>query len=243
MALSLERQEAYRRRYAAETAGWRPATHVYRDVVAARLRPSIRILDLGCGRGGILEQLYPQVGRAVGVDPDRVSLCDHRIAGFPLACAFAAALPFPAGAFDLICCSWVLEHLAQPAPALAEVSRLLAPGGRFVFVTPNRRHPLLWLNRSAACSRSGWVNRLYGRAEADTFPAFYRANSPAAIASLVRGAGLELVDLVLVDDPTYLAFNDLFYRLSCWLARCTPADMRVHIVGEAGKPALPTPAR
>ena len=64
---------------------------------------------------------------------------------------------------------------------------------------------------------------------------FYRANTPARVRALLRTAGLEVTALVLVSDPTYLAFNELFYRLACLLERLTPASLRIHLVGEARK--------
>ncbi len=230
--LSLERQEAYRSRYAAANPGWRPASHVYRDLVVAHLTATTRVLDLGCGRGGILEELYQRVGLAVGLDPDLLSLREHRVPLLPRVCGLAGALPYADESFDLICCSWVLEHLADPARALAEVARVLAPGGHLVLLTPNRSHPLLLLNRLLGWTRGRLVGRLYGRAEADTFPAFYRANTPARLRALLGRVGLEL-DLTLVGDPTYLAFGDVFFRLACLLERFIPTALRVHLVGVA----------
>jgi len=233
--LSLDVQETYRRRYAAEHPGWQPASHVYRDRVAARLTPTVRVLDLGCGRGGVMEALHSQAGWAAGLDPDIDSLREHRAAAIARACGSAEALPYPNGVYDLVCCSWVLEHLPEPGRAFAEVARVLAPGGRFIFLTPNRRHPLLLLNRALGWSSGRIVRRLYDRAEADTFPAFYRANTPGCLHRLLREAGLEPVSLALVGDPTYLALRASLYRLACMLERITPPAWRVHLVGEADK--------
>jgi len=233
--LSLDRQEDYRRRYAVERPGWRPASHMYRDRVAGHLGPAVRVLDLGCGRGGVLEELHGRAGFAAGLDPDPRSLREHRLPGLPRAAGRAEALPYPAAAFDLVCCSWVLEHLADPARALAEVARVLVPGGRFVFLTPNRLHPLLVLNR-ALRSSGGLVRRLYGRAEADIFPALYRANDALHLRRALEAVGLELTFLVRVGDPTYLAFNEPLYRFASLLERLTPPALRVHLVGEASKP-------
>jgi SAM-dependent methyltransferase len=235
--LSLERQESYRRRYAAAHPGWQPASAIYRDWVAAHLAPGVRVLDLGCGRGGVLEELAPRAGLAVGADPDPVSLRQHRLPTLPRVCAGAEALPYPDCSFDLICCSWVLEHLPDPQSALRQVARLLAPGGRFVFLTPNSRNPLLLLNRTLGrWAGSRPVRRVYGRAEADTFPAFYRANTPARLRALLRAAGLQPVRIVLVSDPTYLALNDSLYRLAVLLERLVLPAQRVHLVGEACSP-------
>ncbi|MCX7854698.1 MAG: methyltransferase domain-containing protein [Anaerolineae bacterium] len=233
--LPLEKQEAYRRRYAGEHPGWQPASHVYRDRVAAHLGPSVRVLDLGCGRGGVVEELSERAGRFVGVDADWLSLAEHRLTALPRAVAQAEALPFPAGSFDLVCCSWVLEHLPDPGRALREVARVLAPGGRFVFLTPNVRHPLLALNRWLRWTRGRAVRWLYGRAEVDTFPALYRANTIPGLTALLRAAGLEPLAVIPISDPTYLAFNEVLYRLSVWAERWVPPSARVHLVGEALK--------
>jgi len=230
--LSLERQEAYRRRYAGMHPGWRPSSHVYQDLVAARLRPGARVLDLGCGRGGVMERLHPQTGFVAGLDPDLTSLREHRTSALSLICGPAEALPYTHGFFDLVCCSWVLEHVQDPSRALAEVARVLTPGGRFVFLTPNARHPLLILNRALGWTKGRLVGRFYDRAEADTFPALYRANTAAQIERLARVAGLDRVSLRFIGDPTYLAFSDPLFRLSCLLERILPRRMRVHLVGE-----------
>src|SRR5207237_6953801 len=93
MTLSLERQNAYRAQYRARRPGWRPATEVYEELIRQRLRPGMRILDLGCGRGGVLEQLGEAVSRPIGLDPDLRSLREHRFSGLPRAVALAEALP------------------------------------------------------------------------------------------------------------------------------------------------------
>jgi len=230
--LSLDQQEAYRQRYARARPGWRPSSHVYQDLVTAHLTPAARVLDLGCGRGGVMERLHPQAGFVAGLDPDLLSLYEHRASLLARVCGWASVLPYADTTFDLVCCSWALEHLPDPAQTLAEVARVLVPGGHFVFLTPNARHPLLALNRALGWTRGRLVGRFYDRAEADTFPAFYRANTPAQIERLARSAGLKRVSLRLIGDPTYLAFNEPLFRLVCLLERVTPRWMRVHLVGE-----------
>lgn len=229
---SLDVQEAYRRRYARMRPGWRSSTHLYRDLVAEHLTPETRVLDLGCGRGGIMERLHPRTALVAGLDPDIRSLREHRAPALALSCGLAEALPYADDTFDLACCSWVLEHLAEPERAFAEVVRVLIPEGRFIFVTPNARHPLVMLNRVLSCTQGRLVDRLYGRAEADIFPVFYRANTPVAIERLTRAVGLEPGSLRLVGDPSYLAFNEPLFRLACLWEQLAPKRTRVHIVGE-----------
>jgi SAM-dependent methyltransferase len=228
----------YRQRYAVARPGWRPSSYIYQDLLSARLRPGVRVLDLGCGRGGVLERLHGRAGFVAGIDPDLGSLREHRAPALTLACGLAEALPYPDAAFDLVCCSWVLEHLPDPARTFVEVVRVLAPGGHLVFLTPNARHPLLLLNRALRWTQGRLVGRFYDRTEADTFPALYRANTAAQIERLARAAGLWRVSLRFVGDPTYLAFTEALFRLSCLLERITPARLRVHLVGEYATASL-----
>jgi SAM-dependent methyltransferase len=230
--LALDRQEWYRRRYAEMRPGWQPSSHVYQDLVAGLLDFRARVLDLGCGRGGVMERLHPQAGFVAGLDPDIRSLREHRASGVALACGLAEALPFPDDAFDLVCSSWVLEHVGHPQRAFAEVARILRPGGRFIFLTPNARHPLLMLNRALSWTQGRLVDRVYGRSEPDIFPAFYRANSATQIERLAAAAGMERVSLRFIGDPTYLALNEPLFRLACLVQRVTPHRMRVHLVGD-----------
>ena len=169
----------------------------------------------------------------VGADPDWASLARHRDPAVRRVAALSERLPFAAGAFDVVLASWVLEHLPQPERACAEIARVLKPGGRFVFLTPNALSPITVLNRLTPQRIQGWlVERLYARAAADTFPLVYRANTPAALAALAAGSGFSTLSLSIISDPTYLAFNDLLFGWSVWLEKRLPANRYVHLVGE-----------
>ena len=234
--LSLEQQNAWREVYAAAHPGWRAATERFAAHVRAALTPAARLLDLGCGRGGLVEQLDFPPGRIVGIDPDFDSLREHRLPALPRTAALSGGLPFVAGSFDVVAASWLLEHLPQPSTTFTEVGRVLRSGGVFVFITPNARHPLAWANRAAGQlgrAQGRLVARLYGRAEADTFPTAFRANSPATLATLCAVAGLALETLECVADPTYLAFSPPLYRAMAAFEDRLPADRRIHLVGVA----------
>src|SRR5947209_3984551 len=99
--LPLDRQNRYRERFRREHPGWRSSGDEFEALARQRLGPASRVLDLGCGRGGVMELLWREVRAAVGVDPDLASLREHR-AGLPLVCARGEALPFPAERFDLV---------------------------------------------------------------------------------------------------------------------------------------------
>jgi SAM-dependent methyltransferase len=122
-------------------------------LAAEHLRGARRVLDVGCGEGQIsrLAAGVPGVERVVGVDPTvaQLALAAERGGGVALARAGAAALPFPDRSFDAVIACLVFEHIAAVDEALAEVGRVLAPGGRFVFML---NHPLL------QTPGSGWID-------------------------------------------------------------------------------------
>lgn len=237
MPLTLDRQNAYRARYARLRPGWRPATAVYEGLIREALaHGGGRLLDLGCGRGGALEQLT-DAGHLwpLGVDPDYASLAEHRLPGLPRAVATAEALPLRAGAVDVVIAAWVLEHLPDPARTFREVGRVLRPGGAFVFVAPNRNSLIAWATRLLRPLQKVLVPRLYGRAGADTFPVAYRANTGRQIGALARQGGMRLEALHTIEDPTYLAFNEALFWLSVQVARLLPRAAGEHLVGVCRK--------
>ena len=196
------------------------------------------LLDLGCGRGGVVEQLEHPLARMVGVDPDFASLQEHRLE-LPRAAAHSRALPFADESFDVVCASWLLEHLREPLAAFQEIARVLCVGGRFIFITPNRRHPLSLFNYllGRAGRLQGWlVSRLYGRAAGDTFPTLYRANSRADLERLAAAAGLRLTSLSTIADPTYMAFTPSLFHVAQRVESALSPARQVHLVGCAQKP-------
>ena len=235
--LPLERQNTLREQYRQARPGWRPATEVYAALVRERLRPESRVLDLGCGRGGLVEQLEHPLAQITGVDPDIASLRQHRLP-LPRVQGRSNRLPLASGTFELAFASWVLEHLPRPEEDLREVARVLQPGASFVFITPNRKHPLALLNHLLGHARRGqsWlVKRFYGRATGDTFPTYYRANTPKTLHRLAADAGMHLAALHAISDPTYLAFTPLLFRLVQRTEERLSPEKRLHLVGRMQK--------
>lgn len=113
----------------------------YRDRAAFAHLVGEDILDAGCGEGITLEKLvrlFPD-RRPVGVDtePENLEICRrHRL---PVQEGSLYALPFAAASFDTVLFIEVIEHLDDPATALAEIRRVLRPGGRAVIIFPNDR--------------------------------------------------------------------------------------------------------
>lgn len=104
-----------------------------------------RLLDVGCGTGFLLERLAGRGWTGVGVDlsPESVAHATRRLeeigAADRLTAVVGSAYEPPAGPFDLITLTDVLEHLEDPRACLAALRAQLAPGGLLVISTPNRR--------------------------------------------------------------------------------------------------------
>lgn len=239
--LSLDKQNQLREEYRKINPSWAPATERYAALVRSHLTSKSQILDLGCGRGGLIEQLVENHGRGVlkqtvGLDPDLISLTEHRL-NLAASTGFSHALPFKNQSFDLIFCSWLLEHLETPQLDLDEISRVLKPNGVFIFITPNKRHPIAWLNRTIGrfSALQDWlVERLYGRKGADTFPTFFRANSQEQLERYldqITTSEVKIEQLQFIPDPTYLAFHPLIFRFMCWFETVLPQSRRLHLVG------------
>ncbi|HEX3556141.1 MAG TPA: bifunctional 2-polyprenyl-6-hydroxyphenol methylase/3-demethylubiquinol 3-O-methyltransferase UbiG [Thermoanaerobaculia bacterium] len=103
-----------------------------------------KTLDVGCG-GGILAEEFARLGCDVtGVDPSEQSLeaarahARHEGLAIDYRRAIGEALPFPDASFELAYCCDVLEHVNDLRRVVAEIARVLRPGGLFFYDTINR---------------------------------------------------------------------------------------------------------
>src|SRR5205809_4052206 len=110
----------------------------------------LHVLDMGCGGGLATACLAQRGARVVGLDLAQTSLrvahrhmrgCDAPEPVF--LCGRAEDLPFADASFDVVWCTDVLEHLAGLPAAIAQIARILKPGGLFLYDTINRT----WLSR------------------------------------------------------------------------------------------------
>ncbi len=121
-------------------------------LASAHLAGARRVLDVGTGEGQVA-RLAIAVGATavVGIDPTwaQVREAVARGGGPAYGRAGAAALPFARASFDAVVACLVFEHIEAVDDAIAEVARVVAPGGRFLFFL---NHPLL------QTPNSGWID-------------------------------------------------------------------------------------
>ena len=123
-----------------------------------------RLLDLGASHGLITLELARATASAVGIDVDAVAIAAARASArlegrASFLVASGQALPFPSASFDIVVCNHVYEHVPDAPGLMAEIHRVLAPGGVCYFagghllqlMEPHYRLPLLsWLPRPLA---------------------------------------------------------------------------------------------
>ena len=128
-----------------DAADWRnrlysAGTYSLYRVTQALLRAHCRgrVLDAGAGRGAWRRTI--EGGAEQYESLDRSARGDHR----PTHVGDVDDMPGPEGQYDTVVCAQVLEHVASPAEALAEMHRVLRPGGVLILTVPHlsRRHEL-----------------------------------------------------------------------------------------------------
>lgn len=109
------------------------------------------VLDVGCGDGQIARALAAQGSSVLGIDPTdlHIAVARERAGGPSYELGTASALPVADNSQDAVVACLVFEHIDDVDTALAEVARVLKPGGQFSFFL---NHPLL------QTPGSGWID-------------------------------------------------------------------------------------
>jgi len=108
------------------------------------------LLDLGCGTGAAVRDAAPVVRRSVGFDVSAGMITQARERAADLENVefrqgdVSGPLPFADGEFTAVVCTTAFHHFPRPLDTVAEISRVLGPGGRVVIADANRRHPAVF---------------------------------------------------------------------------------------------------
>lgn len=104
------------------------------------LKPDSNILEIGCGIGTIVYELSQKGYNIIGADisTQAIEYGRHKYPLIELQIQAAETLPYEDNTFDIVLSFDLLEHIAQVERHINEVSRVLRPGGCYLFQTPNK---------------------------------------------------------------------------------------------------------
>lgn len=181
----------------------------FHQVVARAAPDRGRILDLGCGANHDLARYRTAEREVWGADFHAHPQLEHAECFRRLGAD--GGIPFPDAHFDAVASVMVLEHVVAPAPFFSEVARVLKPGGRFIGHSISGTHYVTILRRFFGVLPHSFnqmlVKKLYKRDEVDTFPAYYRLNTPRQLRRRAIAAGLTPLALHRYADPGYFHFS------------------------------------
>lgn len=202
------RQDQLRRWYAEQIdTRWVNPEDVYARLVSAAVHEGAVVLEIGIGHSTFFKDVYARASEVIGLDPEQGELEKNPIVQRPLV-GRVERIPLLDQSVDVIVMTWVVEHLTDPEAAFRECARVLRPGGRVLFITPNAIAPHVWIARLVPQRfHESLARRAYGRGEHETYPTVYRANRIGAISRLLKAASLEIVVASRIHDPTYLGFT------------------------------------
>lgn len=147
------KHEEYERMYRFEDRYWWfiARRHLILTLLGRHYSPDgrLRILDIGCGTGAMLDELAP-FGQVVGADfsPEALQFCVARGVRASLSRADVRRLPFADASFDVVTAMDIIEHIDDDKAAASEIFRVLKPGGRLLVSVP--AFPSLWSEHDEA---------------------------------------------------------------------------------------------
>lgn len=200
--------------------------------VATVLRPTDVVVDLGAGRGAWyyedhseprrrLRDFKSMVARVIGLDVDPVVMSNPTTT--ENAVIRDDRLPLDDASVDVIVSEYVLEHIQKVPVFVAEIDRVLKPGGYFFARTPHKYHYVSvaarWVRNA---SHAAFLSRAQPHRKAeDVFPTAYRLNTMADIRR--HFARYEDYSYLYASEPSYYFGSRLGYRLFSLLHALLPA--------------------
>jgi len=173
--------------------------HFQLHALLALIDPTLTVGDLGCGTGQVSELIAPHVARVIAVDgsADMVQAARRRLKGasqVEVRRGDIEALPIDDGQLDVAVVALVLHHVPEPARALADVNRVLKPGGRLLIVDmlPHDREEYqqqmghVWLGFSEKTIKKYLEAAGFERPAITLLPAEERAKGPSLFVATAR---------------------------------------------------------
>ncbi|MEP6657255.1 MAG: class I SAM-dependent methyltransferase [Betaproteobacteria bacterium] len=193
----------------------------------------MRVLDIGCSAGLITREIAQHSKWTLGIDVDidaiAYAFAHHASSRLSFAIASGDALPVPDAAFDIVVCNHVYEHVRDALALMADIARVLRPGGAcwfaaghtWQFIEPHYRLPLLSLMPSRMASA---ILRASGRGEDYTIRFLPPRRVPELFAPF---ADARLVSIDALRDPSRygIAIGALRFAPMRWMVRAVAGPL------------------
>jgi len=185
--------DGYQRTFARLTAQTVPAM-----LDAARVSRGCRVLDVCTGHGVLADAALARKAVVSGLDfaEEVVATATRNVPGVAFRRGDAQALPYPDASFEAVLCGYGLIHLSDPGAALAEMTRVLAPGGRLAVSVWERPGPDNGFGLLYGAVRE------HGRLDVGLphGPDFFQFSEPARMRAALSVAGLVDVEVASVSQ-------------------------------------------
>jgi SAM-dependent methyltransferase len=177
-----------------------PRQFAFEAVAAAQPR---RVLEVGGGEGELAARIKDELGVVVvGIDQSEAMVAEQRAKGIDARVGDVQQLPFADGEFDVAVAAWMLYHVRDLDRGLAELARVLKPGGVFVAVTNAVEHLRELWDLAQRASRISEFNFRSDNGEEVLLRHFEHVERRDALGSL------------LMDDATVRRFADSWEALA-----------------------------
>ena len=232
------------KKYYLSKSDWIDGTKEFLDILGNHIhRDKTRLLEIGPGpHSPTTTYLKSKAAYIDGLDIDERVLENPDLEN---AMTYEGReFPISDESYDLVYADYVMEHVEDPKLMLSEISRVLRPGGHFVFRTPNIFHYVSIISRFSPHSfHLAVANKVRQNPEdaIEPYPTYYRFNSRHAVLAALRQTSMENVELRMIEkQPSYLQFNPWAYRLGVAYERVVNstgllAGLRSNIFGVLAK--------
>jgi SAM-dependent methyltransferase len=197
-------QETWTQRFYRSRPGWQDGTVEFHALCQAHIMPGKPVLEVGAGPKNATSKFLASLAEVHGVDVSDEVRDNPYLASS--AVITDGRYPFADETFGAVISNYVVEHVADPRTHLAEIARVLVPGGRYVFRTPNLTHYIALVSRvTSHGTHLAWANRLRNMpSNHDPWPTVYAMNTPGSVRKHAARAGFVVEELRLVEkEPSY----------------------------------------